>query len=153
MSERLFNGIKAPSTQQKKGRNMIKGRCLCGGIEYKYSGKIDEVAICHCNQCKRAQGTPFVTNAPIKADDFTFTQGSELVKEYFSSPNKRRVFCSQCGSPLFSQRTDMPETVRLRLGTVTEGHIPQPNYEIFCESKSDWYDANADRPKYKDNVV
>ncbi|MFT6906830.1 MAG: hypothetical protein ACJAS1_003502 [Oleiphilaceae bacterium] len=45
----------------------------------------------------------------------------------------------------------MPEIIRLRLGTVTEGHIPEPNYEIFCESKSDWFSANSERPKYKQN--
>jgi len=131
---------------------MIKGSCLCEGVKYEYADEITEVAICHCHQCKRAQGTPFVTNAPIRKDGFSFTQGAELVKEYFSSSNKRRVFCGRCGSPFYSQRTDMPETIRLRLGTVAEGDIPEPDYEIYCESKSDWYKTNASRPTYKKNV-
>ncbi len=71
---------------------MIKGSCLCQQVEYQFDGQIEEVAICHCNQCKRAQGTPFVTNAPVSAEFFAFTKGKELVKEYFSSPNKKRVF-------------------------------------------------------------
>lgn len=132
---------------------MIKGSCLCGGVEYTYGKAINEVAVCHCNQCKRAQGTPFVTNAPVAESQFTFIKGSGLIKEYFSSPNKRRVFCSECGSPLFSQRTDMPEVIRLRLGTITEGVIPEPSYEIYCESKSDWYDSKKERPKYKENIA
>ena len=130
---------------------MIKGSCLCQKIRYEYNDSITEVAICHCNQCKRAQGTPFVTNAPIYLKSFSFTQGSELVKEFFSSPNKKRVFCSNCGSPFYSQRTDMPEVIRLRLGSVTDGHIPEPNYEIYCESKSGWFSANTDRPIYEQN--
>jgi hypothetical protein len=130
---------------------MIKGSCLCQGVRYEYKEEIDEVAICHCYQCKRAQGTPFVTNAPINTSSFSFTEGTELVKEYFSSPNKRRVFCGECGSPFYSQRTDMPEVIRLRLGTVTEGNIPEPDYEIFCESKSDWYASNPERPTYEQN--
>lgn len=137
---------------KKKDREiMIKGSCLCQEVKYEYNEQINEVAICHCNQCKRAQGTPFVTNAPINTKGFVFTQGSELVKEFFSSPNKRRVFCGNCGSPFYSQRTDMPEVIRLRLGTVTEGHIPEPAYEIYCESKSNWYSANANRPNYQQN--
>lgn len=131
---------------------MIKGSCLCEKVKYEYKSEITEVAICHCNQCKRAQGTPFVTNAPINVDNFSFIQGSEFVKEYFSSPNKRRVFCGNCGSPFYSQRTDMPETIRLRLGTVTEGHIPKPDYEIYCESKSAWYSEDSGRPKHEQNV-
>ena len=130
---------------------MIKGSCLCQEVRYEYNDQINEVAICHCNQCKRAQGTPFVTNAPINTKSFSFTQGSEFVKEFFSSSNKKRVFCGNCGSPFYSQRTDMPEVIRLRLGTVTEGHIPEPNYEIYCESKSNWFTANGNRPVYEQN--
>lgn len=130
---------------------MIKGTCLCQQVKYEYTQKIEEVAICHCDQCKRAQGTPFVTNAPISAAGFRFVEGEALVKEFYSSPNKRRVFCSHCGSPLFSQRTDMPELIRLRLGTVTEGQVPKPDYEIYCESSANWFDANDDRPKYSQN--
>lgn len=130
---------------------MIKGSCLCQGVKYEYQDSINEVAVCHCNQCKRAQGTPFVTNAPINTNRFSFTHGAELVKEFFSSPNKKRVFCGNCGSPFYSQRTDMPEVIRLRLGTVTEGHIPEPNYEIYVESKSSWYCENENRPSYEQN--
>ena len=130
---------------------MIKGSCLCEEVKYEYDGSINEVAVCHCNQCKRAQGTPFVTNAPVKLAKCTFTNESGSLKAYFSNPNKKRVFCGACGSPMYSQRTDMPETIRLRLGTVTEGLIPEPNYEIFCESKSDWFSVNAERPKFQQN--
>lgn len=130
---------------------MIKGSCLCQKVKYEYTAQINEVAICHCDQCKRAQGTPFVTNAPITASSFSFTQGIELIKEFFSSPNKKRVFCGNCGSPIYSQRTDILEIIRLRLGTVTEGLIPEPNYEIYCESKSHWYSASAKRTTYEKN--
>ena len=130
---------------------MIKGSCLCGDVAYQYEGDLDEVAICHCQQCKQAQGTPFVTNAPVRAADFSFIRGADKVKDYFSSPNKKRAFCSQCGSPLYSQRTDRPDVIRLRLGTVTEGHIPEPAYEIYCESRSSWFRADADRPTFEQN--
>lgn len=130
---------------------MIKGSCLCEEVKYEYDGSINEVAICHCNQCKRAQGTPFITNAPVELAKCTFTNESGSLKTYFSNPNKKRVFCGTCGSPMYSQRTDMPETIRLRLGTVTEGLIPEANYEIYCESRSDWFNSNTERPKFQQN--
>lgn len=128
---------------------MVKGSCLCGGIQYEYDGELQEVVICHCNMCKRAQGTPFVTNAPIKSDLFRIVAGENLLKTYFSSEQKRRVFCTNCGSPIFSQKTDMPETIRLRVGTVTSGKIPAPGYQIFCESIAEWFVMSADMPKYQ----
>lgn len=130
---------------------MIKGRCLCGGVQYSYAGDITEVVVCHCHQCKQAQGAPFTTNAPVKTALFRLEQGENLLKSYFSSPNKQRVFCAECASPLYSQRTDMPEVIRLRLGSVTEGHIPAPAYQIFCDFKSDWITLDIDAPYYAEN--
>jgi hypothetical protein len=122
---------------------MIKGQCLCGGIQYQYDEEITELAICHCNQCKRAQGTPFVTNAPILWKHFTILTGASLQKAFMASKNKRRVFCSNCGSPLFSQRIDRPDAIRLRVGTVTEGRIPKPDYHIHHDSKAEWFDLDG----------
>ncbi|MEM8497474.1 MAG: GFA family protein [Pseudomonadota bacterium] len=130
---------------------MIRGCCLCKHVIYEYSGSIEEVVICHCDQCKQAQGTPFATNAPIDTTMFKFLKGEEMLTTYFSSPNKKRVFCASCGSPIYSQRTDLPEKIRLRLGTVTEGDIPTPNYQIYCTSKSNWFELDDEKPKYDNN--
>ncbi len=127
---------------------MIKGSCLCGGITYEYDGEITELAVCHCNMCKRAQGTALVTNAPIDSEKFKVLTGEHLMKDYFSNEHKKRVFCSNCGSPIYSQRVHMPEVIRLRVGTVTEGKIPDIDYEIYCESKADWLTLEGDRTQY-----
>ncbi len=127
---------------------MIKGQCLCGGIQYEYAEKIAELAICHCNQCKRAQGTPFVTNAPILQKHFTLLAGEHLQKEYMASENKRRVFCLHCGSPLFSQRLDRPEIIRLRVGTISEGTIPKPDYHIHHDSRAAWFELDGSETCY-----
>ncbi len=127
---------------------MYQGSCLCGGIQYEYHGEFDEIAICHCSQCRRAQGTPFVTNAPIAADRFVITQGEHLLKSYFSQPLKRRVFCADCGSPIFSQRTDHPEVLRLRLGTVSGDIQGRPGYHIYHDSRANWFTLNDDLPRH-----
>lgn len=131
---------------------MLKGRCLCGQVTYEYQGEITELAVCHCQQCKQAQGTPFVTNAPIETSKMKWLTGADNFKSYFSSPNKKRVFCQNCGSPLYSQRTDMPETLRLRVGTITHGKIPEPHYQIYCGSTSDWLVLNG-KPQYEQNIL
>jgi hypothetical protein len=132
---------------------MIKGSCLCGRVKYEYSGVIEEVAVCHCNQCKLAQGTAFATNAPLDSSKFNWLKGEGGLTSYFSSPNKKRVFCSSCGSPMYSQRTDLPEKIRLRLGTITEGEIPTPSYQIYCKSTSQWFVLDDQKPKYENNIA
>ncbi len=127
---------------------MITGNCLCRGIQYEYDGVINELAICHCNQCKRAQGTAFAINAPIDARLFKIITGEHLLKMYYSSPKKHRVFCSRCGSPIYSAHTDKPAIIRLRSGTITSEFRHPPDYQQYCESKSDWLEIKLDIPAF-----
>ncbi len=127
---------------------MLKGRCLCGGVRYEYAGTIDEVSICHCAQCRQAQGSAFVAVAPIAKSQFKLIQGSELLREFRSSPNKARVFCGQCGSALYSARDDLPDIIRLRLGSVETPFECANRYHIFVDDKANWYPLHDDAPKY-----
>ena len=73
---------------------------------------------CHCGQCRKASGAAFGTGATIPAPSFRFVAGEELMKEWESSPGKRRCFCGRCGSPILKRNDDHPETIRLVLGTL-----------------------------------
>lgn len=68
---------------------MHRGSCLCGKICYEYRGEIDEVSMCHCRQCRKAQGTAFAV-APIRSAGFRITQGAQYLKEFRATPNKAR---------------------------------------------------------------
>ena len=114
---------------------MIKGQCLCGAIQFQYHGEIEASILCYCQHCQQAQGSFAAWNSPVDQNQFELISGQELLKAYFHTPNKALVFCLQCGSPIYSYRTDLPNIVRLRLGTITEGEIPAPTQEFFVEHK------------------
>src|SRR5215831_15631127 len=44
---------------------LIRGKCLCGGFRFEILGPIGEVRLCHCELCRRANGTAFSANARI----------------------------------------------------------------------------------------
>ena len=106
---------------------MIKGQCLCGEIENSI--------LCYCQHCQQAHGSIAGWNSPIDQQKFQFLSGQNQLRKYFHTPNKARVFCQHCASPIYSYRTDLPNIIRLRLGTVTEGHLPAPQEEFFTEHK------------------
>lgn len=128
---------------------MIRGSCLCGGVRYEYDGSIDEISICHCSQCRKAQGSAFVAVAPLRSDRFRIIAGAELLKEYRAIPQKARVFCSRCGSPIYSARDDLPGVRRLRLGTVETPVECANAYHIFTGSKASWYAITDELPQYE----
>lgn len=127
---------------------MLTGSCLCGGVRYEYRGQIDEISCCHCADCRKAQGSAFVAVSPIDARLFRLTAGAELLKEYRATPNKARVFCSRCGSPLYSVRDDLPDTLRLRLGTLDTALACRNMYHSFVDSKASWYAITDNLPRY-----
>ena len=127
---------------------VIEGGCLCNGIRYEYDGDIHEISLCHCSMCRKAQGSAYVAVCPIDATKFRITQGVDLLKEYRAVPHKARVFCSNCGSPLYSARDDIPTVKRLRLGTVETSFRCSIAYHTFVGSKADWEVIADDLPQY-----
>ncbi len=117
---------------------MIFGGCLCGLVRYQYAGELIEVVACHCQMCKRAQGGAFALNAPIPVNLFRFESGEESLKEYRHTEHKRRVFCGRCASPIFSQRDDAPEIIRLRLGSLDNQWLPEPTVHIHHDKAAVW---------------
>ena len=68
---------------------------------------------------RKAQGYA-VGVAPASADGFVVTAGDDLIREYESSPAKKRAFCALCGPPLYSRRDDKPEALPIRLGSLDD---------------------------------
>ena len=128
---------------------MIKGGCLCGIVKYEYDGVITEIVRCHCMQCRKAQGTAFVTNTPIDAAKFVITQGQSSLKSFSSSPGKDRVFCANCGSPIYSAKIDMPHIKRLRVGTIETDFSCDNQYHIYVDDKPSWNKITDNFPQYK----
>lgn len=127
---------------------MHKGSCLCGRIQYRYDGEIDEISRCHCRQCQKGQGSAFVAVAPVQAEKFQIVRGQEYLKEFRASPNKARVFCRECGSPLYSTRDDLPAIKRLRIGTLETPIQAVRQYHAFVAAKASWYEIRDDHPQH-----
>lgn len=127
---------------------MYTGGCLCGGVAFSIGGSLDRIQVCHCRQCRKAQGAPFATNIPVSATAFTLEQGEELLQSFESSPGKQRVFCKCCGSPIFSKREDKPDTLRVRAGTINGKLDTAPIAHSYTAHKANWWPLHDDLPKF-----
>ncbi|MBF7728936.1 GFA family protein [Pseudomonas sp. N040] len=127
---------------------MITGSCLCGGVRYEYDGCIEEISLCHCSQCRKAQGSAYVAVSPVDSARLRMVRGQELLREYRAVPHKARVFCSNCGSPIYSARDELPGVRRLRLGTVETAFECANAYHIHVASKAAWERIGDDLPQY-----
>ena len=124
----------------------MKGRCLCGAVEYRLHGPITGINFCHCRQCRKASGSAFGTSAALARENLELVNGEEHVRRYQSSPGKQRVFCGNCGSPLYSVR-DGADTVYVRLGTLEDDPGRKPDVHIHVASRAGWYEIHDDLPQ------
>jgi len=132
------------------GRRMHSGGCLCGRVRYEYDAEIDEISMCHCSQCQKAQGTAFAAVAPVQGDSLRIVHGQAYLKTFRATPGKARVFCGECASPLYSARDDRPEVKRLRIGTLDTPVQARTQYHAFVAEKASWYEITDHWPQYPD---
>ncbi len=129
------------------------GGCLCGAVQFEVRGPLSPIQVCHCGQCRKAQGTPFATNTPVQDDNFTLLTGQTLIREYQSSAGKWRAFCSVCGSPLYSRKSDLPGVLRLRAGLFNEPLDARPVFHAYTGSKANWWPILDRLPQYRDSAT
>ena len=129
-----------------------QGSCLCGGIAYEITGPVGEVVWCHCEKCRKGNGTAFLVTASVNETDFRCLRGSELLTRFETSPGVSRCFCSRCGSPLYGKRDSMPGILRLRLGTLDTPFDARATQHIFTAYKAPWFDIHDEAPQHPERT-
>lgn len=127
---------------------MFTGSCLCGGVQFRIAGELEPIQVCHCSQCRKAQGAPFATNTPVSTTAFHLVSGAELLTTFESSPGKERVFCSKCGSPIYSKKDTIPGVLRIRAGLINEPLSAKPVAHFYTGSKANWWPINDGLPQF-----
>ena len=115
---------------------MYTGSCLCGGVQFRIDAQLEPIQLCHCSQCRKAQGGPFASNIPVNLADFHLLGGAELLSAFASSPGKQRLFCRQCGSPVDSRKDSLPAVLRVRAGLIDEPLASRPVAHFHTASKA-----------------
>jgi hypothetical protein len=126
---------------------MLKGSCLCGGVQYEINGELGTVTNCHCGLCRKMSGSAFSSGSTIPAASFRFVAGQELLKEWESSPGNHRVFCGRCGSPIVKKKDKDPDHLRFRPGTLDSDPGVKISKHTRVSSKAPWVEIKDGLPQ------
>jgi hypothetical protein len=129
---------------------MLRGSCLCGGVRYEITGPLSGALNCHCSMCRKAQGAAFRSRARVRAADFRWVQGEDLVSYYESSPGNRRGFCRVCGSPLLSRFDWDPSFYGVPLGALDDDPGLTPRIHVFVAYKAPWFEITDELPQFSE---
>ncbi len=128
---------------------MHTGTCLCGGVRYALDVQSLRIELCHCRSCRKSNGSAYGANASVAAAAFRVIEGAALLREFESSPGKQRVFCSRCGSPVFSRNQTRPDQVRIRIGLLDTPLAQSPAFHFMVAHKAEWETICDDLPQYE----
>jgi len=121
---------------------MTSGSCLCGAVSYTGRGEPSAVHVCHCADCARWIGGPFM--------GVEFADGADIagpVKWFVSSDWGERGHCDTCGSALFWRMRDGSHFT-VTLGSVDNRDAIAPvDSHIFIDRKPPHYDFTGDAPR------
>jgi hypothetical protein len=114
------------------------GACLCGGIRFEISGELRRARYCHCTRCQRRTGTASSVQARFDASELRILQGEDLLKSYQPPDGFAKLFCSNCGSALFSRSRDDPQVMSVRLGAIDGDPGIRPQARQFTAYAAVW---------------
>ena len=112
------------------------GGCLCGTVRYESSGEPLFSLQCHCRDCQRASGAPHVAAVRMPSASFRIVRGTPKrhVARADSGNDVARVFCGDCGTPLYVQVSTRPDIVGIRVCTFDDPGWFRPEGNIFRKS-------------------
>ncbi len=126
----------APTTPSPE--EPLDGGCLCGEIRYRITVPLLSAGYCHCTHCQRRTGTGSSANGRVPQAGFELLSGAELLKAFQPPTGRPKLFCSKCGSAMFSGDPFADAQVAVRLGTLDGDPVIRPGYRQFVASAASW---------------
>ena len=129
----------------------LTGGCACGAVRYACCAAPVVTLNCHCRDCQRISGAPFVSGFIVSTDAVAVTgevRWFETTAE--SGAIARRGFCPTCGTALFAQSEGASAMFRsIRAASLDDASWFEPSAEIFTRSAQSWAPMNASTRKFE----
>lgn len=128
--------------------NLIEGGCLCGNIRYTVQGPAAQTTVCHCSDCRKASGAPYVawtffpSGAPL-----VWTKGQPKLLTF---AGRERSFCGDCGTPLKFYDPSIPEWFEINTCTFDDPTPLEPADECWTVDRIPWTLHLQDLPKFQE---
>jgi len=126
------------------------GGCLCGQVRWEASGEPFAVNYCHCESCRKHNGSAVAVLAGYLQGQLDFS-GAERGR-YESSPEIFRGFCSNCGTPLTWEGDGgeaLGQIIELHVNTFDEPEKMVPTSHAFEPERLPWFDVADELPRYE----
>ena len=107
-----------------------------GASSYTLNGEPLRQVNCHCKNCRKTSGGPYLANIFVSEDSLIINGSPKANHRLADIGNQMtKKFCGSCGAQMFSLGSGRPGIVSIRGGTIDDLEIIQPTINIFVASK------------------
>lgn len=126
------------------------GRCLCGAVRYEVSAAPCKTSLCHCEDCRRASGSPVVAWTFFPTSTLHFVQGTPRTLHH---EGRERTFCPGCGTPLTFFDPAIPSEFEVTTCSLDHPELaPAPADHNWIVDRLPWLSVNEDIPAFDHNT-
>jgi hypothetical protein len=110
-----------------------------------------EASYCHCTRCQHRTGTAASAQGRLEPGSLRIVQGEELIKAWEPGDGGfAKLFCSECGSSLFSRAPGADEPGSVRLGALDGDPGVRPSFRTHVGTAAAWEPIPDDGlPRYE----
>lgn len=131
----------------------LTGGCGCGAVRFEISAPLTAAAYCHCTRCQHRSGTAAQASGRTVPGSLAIVAGEERLGRWAPGDGLDKVFCTACGSALFAQDREHPETVVVRLGAIDGDPGVRPTARQFVAYAAPWEPIPDDGlPRYDERL-
>jgi hypothetical protein len=128
----------------------LQGGCACGAVRYRISQPPMAVGVCHCRQCQYGSGGGPNYVALVMRPAFEVTKGEP---KGYASPGGSgeevvRLFCPDCGTPLYSDPASTPY-LAVKLGGLDDPAALSPALHIWTVDAPGWHQMTPGLPAFE----
>jgi hypothetical protein len=107
-------------------------------VRFEVTEPLVSSGYCHCTRCQRRTGTAASPGARIAPGSLRVLAGEEHIRAYEPDEGFAKVFCSACGSSLWSRSQEDPDVISIRLGAFDDDPGIRPTYRQFVAYAAPW---------------
>ena len=124
----------------------LEGGCVCGGFRYRLEQEPTQRNDCHCVDCRRSSGAPFVTWGTVDRAKLVALKGSLRIIPH---ADRFRSFAACCGTHLFFADESQSLSIDVAIATLDDPTPFPPEMSIWTEDRLPWVLLDPSRPAYR----
>lgn len=128
----------------------FEGGCHCGAVRYVCSEEPITVVNCHCGDCQKIAGSPFITGVLVPKGSIAINGEIRSYKVEADSGNgTTRNFCPACGTRILVE-LEGGDGVGVSYTSMDDNSWLEPSIELYTSKAQPWVTLCAKTEKLRE---